>query len=347
MNRILPFLALAIAAQSQPAEPPHAYSVTEINAMMGPSMTMQIDRDGPRAMVETTVASQPGAASSPASHTRTFYDFENHKNYTWSLSDASAACSHGDFSGDWGDPFETSAALIKELASQHPHQTGTETVNGFTAKAMQTGDGPDPVKFWLDPASGLVVKAQSGSQTLLEIKRLSLAKPPAARFALPAKCGGGPATPAERISAETGGATGDFVDALKTPASAESCPVVFRVVQAGPMTPITGGFQLAIDRTAGDNTASRYTFASTSDGHMTFSGGGLREVTSQLQDGALHLPGPPARFYLEIAFGKAGSAGALIQRQCFGSPSTLLLVVKNSRNLTDGADWLWVKSRSN
>jgi len=334
----------ALVAQAQSAKPPQTYSVTEVNAMLGPSMTMKIDRDGSRAVVEATVTPQPGAAVSAASHTRTYYDLQNHKNYTLSLSDPAAVCSSGDFPGDWGDPFEASAGLLKELAPQHPRQTGAETVNGFAARVMETAAGPDHVRLWLDPVTGLVVKAQSGSQTILEIKSLSLAKPAAALFAVPANCHAGPPAPSERIAAETGGAAGGFVDAIRTPSSANACPVAFRVVQAGTLAPIAGGFQLAIDRTADDNSAAHYTLASTADGHMTFSGGGLREVTSQMQGGVLHLPGPPAQFYLEIAFGKGGSAGALIHRQCFGSPSLLLLVVKNPGKITDGADWLWSKS---
>jgi hypothetical protein len=259
------------------------------------------------------------------------------------LDNASATCSRGDFSGDWGDPFAMSAGLMKELAPQNPRQTGSETVDGFATKVMETAAGPDHAKVWLDPASALVVKAQVGGQTIIEIKRFSLAKPPASLFAIPARCGGGPPTRSERTAAETGGKEGEFVDAIRAQSSPTTCPVVFRVVRAGTMTPITGGFQLAIDRTADENSASHYSFGSTSDGHMTFSGGGLREVTGQVQNGTMHFPGPPAQFYLEVGFGKGGSGGALIHRQCFGSPSVLLLVV-NPENMTAGADWLWVKS---
>src|SRR5580704_5013042 len=118
-------------APAQTAKPPDAYSMAEVNAMLGPSMTMQIDRDGAHVVVESTIATQPGAAPSASSHTRTYYDLQNHKNYTLSLSDASAACSRGDFTGDWGDPFEVAAGLMKELAPQNPKQIGAETVNGF------------------------------------------------------------------------------------------------------------------------------------------------------------------------------------------------------------------------
>jgi hypothetical protein len=332
---------IGLGGCAQTAKAPDAYSVTEVNTMMGPSMIMKIDRDGAHAVVEATITPQPGAAPST---TRTYYDLQNHKNYTLSLSDAAAVCSRGDFSGDWGDPFEMSAALMKELAPQHPREIGVETVNGFATKVMETDPGPDHAKFWLDTSSGLAVKVQKGSQTIVEIKRLSLDKPPAALFAVPAKCGGGPPTRAEQVGSETGGNPDDFVDATRAQSTPNTCPVVFRAVHAVTMTPITSGFQLAIDRTADEDSASHYTIGSTADGHWTFSGGGLSEITDQLQNGAMHFPGPPAQFYIEIGFGKGGSGGALIHRQCFGSPSVLLLVVKNPEKITDGADWLWVKS---
>lgn len=331
-------------AQAQTAKRPEAYSLTEVNALMGPAMTMKIDRDGAHVLVEATMPLKPGVAATASSHIRTYYELENHKSYTWSLADSTAACTRGDFSGDWGDPFEVNASLMKELAPQHPRQTGEERVNGFVAKVLETAAGPDQTKVWLDTTSGLVVKVNSGASTVLEVKHLSLAKPPAILFAVPAKCSAGPPTQAERIGAATGSNGDDFVDAIRAQSSPNTCPVVFRVVHAGTMTPITSGFQLAIDRTADDNSVSRYSFGSTADGHMTFSGGGLREVTGQLQNGAKHFPGPPAQFYLAVGFGTGGWGGALIHRQCFGSPSTLLLVVKNPKKMTDGADWLWVKS---
>jgi hypothetical protein len=331
-------------ALAQTPKPPPAYSLTEVNAMMGPSMTMKIDRDGPLIIVESTIATPAGAAPAPGSHTRTYYDLQNHKNYTVDLDNAAAVCSRGDISGDWGDPFEVYAGLMKELGPQNPKQTGSETVNGFATKVIETAAGPEHAKAWVDTVSGLLVKLQTGAQTVLEVKKLTVAKPPAALFTLPAKCGAAPPTESERMAAETGGKEGNFVDAIRAQSSANTCPVVFRVVHADTMAPIASGFQLAIDRTADDNSAGHYSLTSTADGHMTFSGGGLREITGQLQNGAMHLPGPPAQFYLEIAFAKGGNAGALIHRQCLGSPSVLLLVVKNPDKITDGAEWVWVKS---
>jgi hypothetical protein len=79
----------------------------------------------------------------------------------------------GGFSGVWGDPFEISAGLLKELAPEKRRKTGFETVNGFATKIMETA-GSEKTKVWLDTASGLVIRAQVGSQTVIEIKQLSL-----------------------------------------------------------------------------------------------------------------------------------------------------------------------------
>ncbi|MGO9257526.1 MAG: hypothetical protein ACLQU1_14620 [Bryobacteraceae bacterium] len=334
----------APGAQAQFAKPPEAYSVTEVSAMMGPSMAMKIDRDGAQVVVESTLAPPAGGSPAPASHTRTYYDLRNHKNYTLDLGNPSAVCSRGDFSGDWGDPFEMSAGLMKELAPQNPRQTGSETVNGFATKVMETAAGPDKAKVWIDKTSGLVVKAQVGTQTVVEIKRLSLAKPAAALFALPAKCGAGPPTEAERIAAETGGNAGDFANAMMTGGSRNPCSVLLRVVRAGTMQPIISGFQVAIDTTVNPDHPPAYSTRESADGHATFSGGALHEVTAQLRNGALRIDNAPPQFHLETYFGTAGDASALIYRNCVSPQTVLLLVVKNPAKITDGADWLWVKS---
>ncbi len=334
----------APGAHAQYAKPLEAYSLTEVNAMMGPAMTMKIDRDGAQVVVESTLAPPSGGKPAPASHTRTFYDLQKHKNYTLDLDNAAAVCSRGDFSGDWGDPFEMSAGLMKELAPQNPRQTGSETVNGFATKVMETAAGPEKAKVWMDKASGLVIKAQVGSQTVVEIKRLSLAKPAASLFAVPAKCGGGPPTEAERIAAETGGNAGDFANAMRTGGSRGSCSVLLRVVRAGTMQPIASGFQVAIDTNVNPDHMAAYSTSESANGHATFSGGALHEVTAQLRNGALRIENAPSQFQVETYFGKAGSASALIYRNCVSPQTVLLLVVENPAKMGQGADWLWVKS---
>jgi hypothetical protein len=169
------------------AEMPQAYSVAEFNAMLGQGMTMKVIRDGSKAMVDLSGAQLPGGALS--THVRTYYDLEQHRAYTLDLIRPLSGCSVEAFSGDWGDPFEMSAVILDELTKQDPRQTGNETVNGFATRVMEAGaPGPQHAKVWVDTASGLVIKAQAGAQTVIDVKQLSLAKPPAAILVPPSAC---------------------------------------------------------------------------------------------------------------------------------------------------------------
>ena len=79
-------------------------------------------------------------------------------------------------------------------------------------------------------------------------------------------------------------------------------------------------------------------------GTVRFSGGAIKDVSSQIHNGVLRIPNAPKHFYMDVEFGNTGSASALIYRQCFGAETTLLLVVKNVDNFSEGADWLWSKT---
>jgi len=333
----LVFLAVAHA---QYAKPPEVYSATEVNAIFGPSVTMKVDRDGWRALVESTT---PG---SPGTHTKAYYDLQTHKNYSWDANYPTPKCSGGTFSGDWGDPFETTAGLMKELAPQNPQPAGSETVNGFTTKVFEAGAGAEKVKLWRDTKYGLAVKVQLGEKTIIEVKTLSLVRPPASLFTLPAACATVPPTDPERVAAETSGKVGDFTNAIMAPSprSASSCSVLLRVLRAGTMEPIISGFQVAIDPAVNPDHMPSYTVGAGADGHATFSGGGLHEMTAQLRNGVLRIDNAPPQFYLDTYFGKAGDASALIYRNCISLQTVLLLVVKNPAKLGEGADWLWAKS---
>jgi len=54
----------------------------------------------------------------------------------------------------------------------------------------------------------------------------------------------------------------------------------------------------------------------------------------------------PASFDLEMTFagGNKGASSALLYRKCAGPQTVLLYVVKNPDKVSDGADWMWVKS---
>ncbi len=54
---------------------------------------------------------------------------------------------------------------------------------------LETGAaGPTLARVWVDTASGLIIKAQSGALIMLDVKQLSIAKPPAGILDLPASC---------------------------------------------------------------------------------------------------------------------------------------------------------------
>ena len=324
--------APALVAQYAPA--PTAYSATVVNSMMGPAVTMQVHRDGNKAVVDQSYS---------GGHTHTLYDLQTHQTYSWDPANPSGSCSRGTFGGDWGDPFATSAGMTAEMNSQHPRELGSETINGFAAKVYESAGpaGALTAKVWLDPKYGLIVKlemTQKGSptRTIMETKQLTLARPAASLFTMPAACGQAPAPPPPASQSD------GMADAIMPPASRTSCSVQFKIVRAGSMTPIASGFQVAADMNVNPEHAASYQIGAGPNG-ATFSGGNLREITARFRNGVLKLDNVPAQWDMEVYSAKAGSASALIYRQCFGAQPTLLLVLKNPEKVSDGADWRWVK----
>ncbi len=335
---------------AQYASPPNAYSATVINSMFGGPVTLQIHRDGNRAVVDHIT---PAPAGGKESRSRSYYDLQSHKNVSWSLGEDVSGCGSGTFSGSWGDPFEDSADTTKEIADKHLTPTGAETVNGFATKIMEFSEpGPIKVKAWVDDQYGLVVKLQmtgadGKTQTLLEVTKLSVAPPAASVFTIPVACAGALSAPteAERLATVTGDKAENFANAIMGPGSKASCSVALRIVKAGSMEPVTSGIQVAVDRSVDLQHPASYQTGISKEGHYTYSGGGIQELTAQMRNGVLRMDNVPAQMQVDVAFGNGGDASALIYRQCVAPVTVLMLVVKNPRNLSDGpADWLWVKS---
>src|SRR5579862_7883901 len=114
-------------AHAQFATAPDAYIVTQATPMM-PGGTMRIYRDGQRAMIDLY--------SPSGSHTRTLYDLKAHTSQGWDVTQP-AGCSMGRFSGDWGDPFASSADLQQQLTQAHAQQVGAETIRGIPVKVWE------------------------------------------------------------------------------------------------------------------------------------------------------------------------------------------------------------------
>jgi hypothetical protein len=338
------WVAGAPVARAQYAAPPTTYSVTQINGMFGEPVTMQIYRDGAKAVYDHI--QQNGT------HTRALYDLSGHTNYSWDMANPQNGCGTATWSGDWGDPFAMSD--IDDLI-KNGKPLGNETVNGFATKVTEAVDPNSKmkVKIWQETKYGMVIKAEltppgGAATTVIDTKQFSTAKPDAALFVLPEPCAkAGPPvhvpTSAERFAAATGDDGANFDDATIGPGSANSCGMLLRVVRAGSMQPVTA-FQVAVDLAYDIDHPPAYTIGMSDTLHSTFAGGALKEYTAQLQNGVLRLDNVPDHFELELAFGRPGSSSALIYRHCAGPRTVLFYVVKNPDKISDGGDWMWVKS---
>lgn len=344
--------ACTTGLQAQYAAAPAAYSATSTNAMMGTASTTLVARDGSKAMVDVSYAAQGPA---PGSHLRTLYDLDAHTNYTWDLNNASTTCTQGSFQGDWGDPFAASEEIRGELAKVNAKPAGADTINGFSTKVMAAEDTVNKIrsKAWIEPKYGMIVKlemtgADGKTVPMMELKELSVAKPTASAFARPAACAALPPpvhvpTEKERYTAETGDNGDNFVNAGMGPGSQNSCTMLMRVVRAGSMQPVTG-YQVALDLNFDMDHPPSHSIGVGSAGHSTFSGGNLKEVTGQIQNGVLRIDNIPDHFDVEMTFGNGGAASAMVYRKCAGPQTVLFYVVKNPDKLQDGGDWMWVKS---
>jgi hypothetical protein len=190
--------------------------------------------------------------------------------------------------------------MVAQLAKQNAKSMGTETVNGFATNVYEVAAGAQTMRAWVDTKYCFVVKMQSHGATLLEVKSLSVDPPAASLFALPATCGaaGGPAAPteADRIAAETGGSAANYANAIMPPGQNSGAPfaATFKVVHAGTMAPIVAGFQVGLD--LDQNSTGGYHIGMSASGTAQFSGGAIKEVTTELRSGALLIAGAPKHF---------------------------------------------------
>ncbi len=178
---------------------PQAYSITEDPgfALMGPSV-VKISRDGSKEVVDQIMPVSPGRDKE--FHNHLLYDFQAHKLYTKVVSDPSVPCGVQEYTDPAApaefDPISGSDALMKELTSGggQVKQAGTDTVNGIATKVLEVTSAKANGKIWIAQNGGFPVKiaflgADGKATTIIEVKQLNFAKPPASAFAVPAGCG--------------------------------------------------------------------------------------------------------------------------------------------------------------
>ncbi|HWG21716.1 MAG TPA: hypothetical protein VG225_14390 [Terracidiphilus sp.] len=346
------FSILAISPLLQGQAPPTAYTITEAVAGAPAGSAMTVYRNGMNVLTEMKYPAQPGE---PAHRTLTFYDLQAHTSHSWDPAITPSSCSAGTFSGDWGDPFETTTQLTAAIAKGDLKPAGTETLHGIPTRVYAGASQGMSLKAWLDEKDHLVIRAEFGApggpmQTMVDITRVSLTPPTPSLIVMPAYCGSVKAPPsaAELMAAETGDSGDNFVSANYGPGSKNSCSIIIRPVAAGTMAPINRRFQVAIDTTYNQDspTAPHYEFGVGNDGTSTFSGGGLHEITSQIHNGMLRIDNPPAYFNLSMNIVNPGNGAGigLVYRQCFAPVTMLYYVVKDPSNPGKGGDFLYAKA---
>jgi hypothetical protein len=352
--RILPCLALFALTSLLPAQtPPTAYTI--IQALQGANAgTQTIYRNGSQVMIETKQPAQPDGT--PAHRTLSLYDLKAGVSRTWDPASTPPSCSAGHFSGDWGDPFDSTKEITDGIAQGKFKPAGAETVSGIPTSVYTGADQGMNIKAWLDRKDGLVIKAGFGAPGaamtyMVDIRSVSLAPPPASVFATLPACAGvkPPPTPAELIADETGDDAANYVNAGYGPGSKNSCSIIIRVVAAKTMAPVARKWQAAIDTTFNVDSPSPYTFGVGDDGTSTFSGGGIHEITSQIHNDMLRIDNPPVYFNLALNVKQPhrGTADTLIYRQCFAPVTMLYYVMKDPTDIGAGADFLYAKSGKN
>jgi hypothetical protein len=310
---MLSCLATAAIACAQYTPPPLAYTVVQQNSLFGRDTTARVYRDGSKAAMDLV---------HPDSHVRAVFDLQARTTITWDASQPEAECGNSTFRGDWGDPFVAAAGIMDDINKQHPTPAGTETVNGVSAKVsefvMEGTTGKS--KVWVDPKYGMIMRilmAQPGGapKVAFETTQMTFAAPPAAMFVPACKAAAPVPTDDDKIAAITGGAGSDYAFANQGEPTGGGCMILFHVVRAGSLTPVTSGFQVFVDGKA----------------------------VPVLPNGLTRLVNMPKQFQLDVRV-PSGGATAPIVRQCNKPQTTLLLVAKNWDKLGEGADWLWVKS---
>jgi hypothetical protein len=338
--------AAAVANAAQPTL--NTYSLVETTSLAMVGQTIEIYRDGDRAMMEQYAPKQADGYLPP--HTRTYYNFAAGRSYTLDLDDPLVPCAISELNGNWVDPFAGAARMSNALTKQPTTDGGREILAGIDTKILVASTPQGPAKLWIDPKSNLLMKwrivAPDGKPTtVLEVSKFSTAAPPAALLAIPAACTAAPKQDQTvHLTAAPSGGEGGIANAIMPPASAKSCTALFRVVRPGSMAPFVGGYQIAIDRTIDNAHPASYRVGLSATGGASFAGGGLKEETAAVKDGILRIEDMPPQIHAELCFGKGGCSSALIYRHCTAPESTLVFLIHNPARVSDGGDWFWLNA---
>lgn len=180
--------ASTVLAQSPSV--PDTYSFSSTNSLVGANLTVRVNRNGSRELIERTA----GSVGANPYHDKVLYDFQARRIYTVDLN--SGLCTTQVYTSAYApsqlDPIGSAGEMQKEMAGNQPKVLRTETVNGIRAKAAELS-GEMSGTVWLDERFSFMVKlvlggANSPQTTVFEMRQLSYAPSPAALFSVPSGC---------------------------------------------------------------------------------------------------------------------------------------------------------------
>ena len=186
---------LVTAAGAQFADPPQTYSFSAIGSMTGSSMTIKVNRNGPRELVERATIAKPGETSKL--HDRVLYDFEAHRLFTLDLN--SNICTTQEYTSPavpgLVDPVGAASETVSGIAAMPAQLWTRDILNGIAVKVAELpmAEGQGKSKAWVDEKYGFVVKLAMAmgtepETTRFEIKEISYAPSPASLFTAPQGC---------------------------------------------------------------------------------------------------------------------------------------------------------------
>ncbi len=244
-----PIFTVPLCAQSSVV--PDTYSFVSTNSLAGTSMTVKVNRNGSKELIEQTAGPQSGSQF----HARVLYDFQAHRIYTLDLN--SRLCTTQQYGSEFApsqfDPIGSAAEMRSQLAANPPKKLDADSVNGIRAKVATLESSEMPGKVWLDEKHSFMVKlvlAVPGrtEKTAFEMRELSYEPSPASLFTPPSGC-----TEIAGISTATGGhaefSTDVKVQAQKPLSSA--APAGNRAAAPSGPDPLLGKWAFTGSETAG------------------------------------------------------------------------------------------------
>jgi len=246
--------------------------------------------------------------------------------------------------------FDDAARAETAKARQHP--VGTEVVNGVPAVIVELDSPDGKFRTWIAEKGDFPVKMAlqpkgGAASTMMEVTRVDFSPPAASLFVPPQNCAtqtqgewsdtGVSAHAEARIEAQAsasvdagtgktqaqvgakmtqlppsaGTNAGELVENGVAP-SKTSCTVLFRVVRAGTLEPVSSGVEILLNN---------------------------RKVTTQYQNGTLRISNAPPEFNLQVDTSDGAGWGSGLSRQCF-QPETVLLFAFTPGNPDSHRYWV-------